>query len=231
LQRVAVVIIFTSIAFYVPAQTSQFGFTLGPNLGSRDLDKTSDYWDRDVQPGLGLNLAVFKVFGGRKKWSFDLGINYTNTVISREAKFRTFGDAATPRSTIAYSTQDDFDRYEARSTFGHLGLFGKLNFSTQGEGLRLIAGIGVNPEIMILNREKIDFLDGDDLIRTSSVKYESGEFNITAIASIGCAFDLTSDLQMRIEPVFRYSILKTTEFRKLYRLWSSGLNCSIVKLF
>ncbi len=65
----------------------------------------------------------------------------------------------------------------------------------------------------------------------NSQQYKFNKFNLSPTISLGIDYTITEKFNFKIEPTFRYGILKIIDAPLISYLWSAGLNMSFYCTF
>jgi hypothetical protein len=104
----------------------------------------------------------------------------------------------------------------------------KIFFRHGEKRIQFISGIGITTNFLIKVTQTniFKYKNGEVERKTEKQPYDFRSINISPTVSFGIAYQLTSKLNLRAEPAFRYGIIKITDTPITAYLWSAGLNFS-----
>jgi len=101
----------------------------------------------------------------------------------------------------------------------------KANFTLGNKKVRFLTSIGIVSNIFIkeTQTEILYFTDRKEKEKDPT-GYEYNKINLSAAISAGIDYKINSRMNLRIEPIFRYGILKINDTPVTGYLWNAGLN-------
>jgi hypothetical protein len=103
----------------------------------------------------------------------------------------------------------------------------KVNFAVGKKKVRFFSSLGLTTNIFIKENQKsfMYYSDHTDKI-TSPANYDYNDSNISPTASVGIDYKINNNMNLRIEPTFRYGVLKIINSPVTGYLYNGGLNIS-----
>ena len=103
----------------------------------------------------------------------------------------------------------------------------KVNFTIGKKKVRFFTSVGVTTNIFI-EETQIGVLVYSDRTerKTSSTNTDYNNVNISPTISVGIDYKINNRMNLRVEPTFRYGVLKITDTPVRDYLYSGGLNIS-----
>ena len=102
----------------------------------------------------------------------------------------------------------------------------KANFAFGNKNIQFISSIGLVANIFINETQKstIEYVNGQRIQRTESTLANYNKVGISPMVSIGVSYKLNAKSILKIEPTFRYGIIKTANTPIAENLWNAGLS-------
>jgi len=193
--------------------------TLKNNDGNPSLDVAIDHRN-DIEKskfgfttGLNLNIRL------SDKVEFQSGLLYSNKgyKIPKQAT-----DFPVPDPSLA-------THFESHANFNYLDIPLKFNFISGMGKVKFIIGAGFAANILLNNSEKVtlSYADGSEKEFDQSDGFDYNKFNISSLVSIGLEYQMKENIFLRMEPTFRYELLKIDDYPVTARLWNLGLNVGV----
>jgi len=100
-----------------------------------------------------------------------------------------------------------------------------INYTRDGERLHFYASGGLISHFLLQADEEVNliFPGGKTEKRNQPSPYTFNRFMLSAQVSAGIALDIGKRIELRIDPVFRYGLLKINDTLVTANLWSAGL--------
>lgn len=97
--------------------------------------------------------------------------------------------------------------YAYVNKFSHFAIPLKLQYIVGGK-VKFIAGIGLQPQMMLRYRKEIEWTDAKDRSYTEVVDYDKNVqlFSLTAIANVGIQYSVTKNVALFLLPELRYQL-------------------------
>jgi hypothetical protein len=156
-----------------------------------------------------------------EKFGIEGGIGYSRFGWDHPLKDLTFGDQIDPRRGFVYSTSADLARpITFRETFHYLDIPVRATVSLGRGKLKWIGSLGVSASILMRASHISIYAEG----RKEYEQHLFGRFNLFPTIGTGLAYRLNDRHELRLEPTFRYGMLKITDQPITGYLWSAGVN-------
>lgn len=205
-----------------------FGINGSPDYCFRDYVNTTDdptfdqfvinYNDIEI-PKLGFSIGASACYVINHRYSIDAGLQFSDKGY-RTHKFEYY---------LPYP-QASGGPYVFRSVshYNYLDIPLRFNMTFGQRKLKFIAGIGITTNVLLSTASTtIQYVDGDrerDHVSGSEFEADFNRLNLSPAISAGIACNITEQMQLRIEPTFRYGVLKTSDAPLTDYLYSAGLN-------
>lgn len=182
-------------------------------------------------PKLGSTNGINLIYNFSKTIGLGSGILISNQGYqSNTMGLLTFGDLIDPRrgSGLFESSNTLPERVSIIDNLYYLDLPLKLNLTFGSKGFRFITALGITSNFLLRNSQtiKISYTDGTKEKSTKTSLESYRQVNISPMLSIGVEKKIKERHFIRIEPTFRYGLLKIIDTPVSARLWSLGLNLS-----
>ena len=103
----------------------------------------------------------------------------------------------------------------------------KANFTIGKKKVRFFTSVGVTTNIFIKETQTSVLVYSDHTTRkTNPTSYDYKRVNISPTISVGIDYKINSRMNLRVEPTFRYGVLKIIDAPVTGYLYSGGLNIS-----
>ncbi len=201
--------------------------TLKNNNGSSSADAVIEMRNKYEAAKPGFTAGLNFVFNLKQKFGIEMGIQFSNKGYKETIDNLTFGSAIDPRRGFVYSTTGK-PLTEIIFTYNdyYIDVPVKANFVFGKKKLRAIASLGIVAnffiEETIITTKK--YADGTKDNNSQKSTDDYNKFNLSPMVSFGVDWKLSSKSSLRIEPVFRYGVLKIIDTPVTAYLWNTGLN-------
>ncbi len=103
----------------------------------------------------------------------------------------------------------------------------KVNFTIGKKKVRFFTSVGVTTNIFIKETQKSVWVYSDRTDKkTSPTNFDYNKVNISPTVSVGIHYKINDRMNLRVEPTFRYGVLKIIDTPVTAYLYSGGLNIS-----
>jgi len=143
-----------------------------------------------------------------KHISIETGIQYSKKDFETKTTGLTFGDTIDRRRGFVYHVNEN-DLY----TYHYLDIPLKANFVFGKNKTRFITSVGLTTNILVK-------------ATSSFISDNYTRINFSPTVSCGIDYKINDKMFFRIEPTFRYGILKMTDTPVTQYIWNAGLNLS-----
>jgi len=204
----------------------QFGISVSPDVCFRTLKSNDGSSATDVlidqrndmetiKPGYtpGLNVC----FNIKKFVGLETGIQYSNQGYQTE------------KQDLVYLQPDPILPSQLKYVYNYhcIGIPVKVNFTKGEKKVRFFTSVGLTTNIFIKETQTTFsyFSDHTDK-KTSQTSFDYNKVNISPTLSVGIDYKINDRMNLRVEPTFRYGVLKIIDTPVTGYLYSAGLNFS-----
>jgi hypothetical protein len=207
--------------------------TLKNNDGSQLSSTIVDLYNKIEVAKFGFTGGVNVCYIITKHISVGLGVQYSNKGFQDKESALTFGDKIDRRRGFAYNTNPSNANLPTSGkiiyTYNYLDIPLKVNFVVGKKKVRFISSIGLTTNLLI--NSKNTFVGQDSTGKSikdsgSSTTSTYNRINLSPTVSCGIDYKINNKMFFRVEPTFRYGIVKMTETPVTQYLWNAGLNIS-----
>lgn len=197
------------------------------NDGSSTSEAILKLRNSNERQKLGYSAGLNFIFNLRKKIGIEIGVQYSNKGYQTKMQDLTFASMIDPRHGFVYNTSGPTP---TRGKFiyndYYLDIPLKVNFIFGKKKIRFITSAGATTNVFIkeTTTSVLEYEDGSHTRKTSSSTYDYNQFNISPLISVGIDWKLNEKNNLRIEPTFRYGVLKIIDAPLTGYLWNAGLN-------
>lgn len=216
----------------------QIGINFSPDfcfrtLKNNDPNSLNDYIFKsrnERETGkLGYTTGLNVIFNLKKNIGIEAGIQFSNKGYQTKMQDLTFGSAIDPRRGFTYNASGAAPiRAQFIYNDYYIDIPLKANFIFGKKKIRFISSAGLTTNIFIkeTSTSVIEYNDGTSDKKSQSTTDDYNRVNISPIVSLGIDWKLNSKSNLRIEPTFRYGVLKIIDAPITDYLWNAGLNIS-----
>jgi len=202
--------------------------TLKNNDGSSSSSMTIDLRDKNEEPKFGYTAGLNLRYNFSKHLGIEAGVQYSNKGYASKKIELTFGDMIDPRYGFVYTNNGTAEPTKAKFlyNFNYLDLPVRAIFSFGEKRIHFVTSIGVTTNIFIkaIQTSVLEYENGDTKRETQNYPDEFKSLNISPTVSAGVDFRISNKLNMKVEPTFRYGLLKIIGTPITAYLWNGGLN-------
>lgn len=166
---------------------------------------------------LGYTFGINTLFNLNKHVALETGINYSNKGYQ------------TNMQVLYYFQYDPAFPQKMKSIYNYhyIDIPMKANFILGKKKLRFISSIGLTTNVFIKETSTSVLVYSDKTERNSSAtNFNYNRFNLSPSIGLGIDYQLNDKMNLRIEPSFRYGILKIIDAPVTGYLFNAGLNLS-----
>jgi len=163
----------------------------------------------------------------KKNIGIELGIQFSNKGYQANVENLTFGDLIDPRRGFVYTTLLP-TKVRFIYNYYYFDIPLKINYIFGKKKIRFITSAGLATNIFIKETLSsiIDYSDGTSEKYSQQSSDENNTVNLSPFVSAGIDYKLNERNNLRIEPTFRYGVLKINNYPISDYLWNAGLNIS-----
>lgn len=211
-----------------PKPKTLIGFSFSPDYSFRSLKNTSgnnalnplvDSRNKIEIPKFGYTTGLNACFNLSQFISIETGILFSNRGYS------------TKKQELVYATPEPnpISKAQFNYTYQYISIPVKAKFSFGKQNLRLIAGMGLQANLLLTTKEisKFEYATGVKSRSSSSSTAGFNKVDISPLVSLGVDAKLNNKMNLFIEPTFRYGIIKTKDAPIKENLWNVGLNLGV----
>lgn len=204
----------------------QLGISFSPDLCYRTLvnndgsagELVINSRNKNEQPKMGYTAGIIVGYTFKPGVALQTGLQLSNKGYRRKALDLVFEQPG----------MDNPTRAEFTYRYHYLEIPLLLNFSLGENKLHLVAGAGITTGFLLnaSQRVSLEYADGRTV---KNVQDASGTFkkvNISPTISLGLDYRLSALIHLRVEPTFRYGLIKMMDTPISERLWNTGLKIS-----
>jgi len=203
----------------------QLGINISPDYCFRTLNNGSSI---DETGKLGYTAGLNMNYNFNKNIGIGLGIHYSIKGYKTSMNALSYGDMIDPNYGFIYDPSHTGANIKYIYNFHYLDIPLKVNFVTGKKKIRFITSVGLTTNVFIKETATrvIEYQDGTHNRKTHVSNYNYNTINLSPTASFGIDWKLNSKNNLRIEPTFRYGVLKIINAPVTGYLWNAGLNVS-----
>ena len=205
----------------------QIGINISPDICFRTL-KNNDgsstsvglmksHNDREttkISYTTGLNFC----FNIIKSISLETGFQYSNKGFQTKMMDLTF--SGPPSTTLPTKSKSIYN-------FHYIDIPIKMNFSFGKNKIGFFTSVGIITNILIKNDQTMVLVYSDKTEKaTNPIIGNFKALNLSPIISIGVDYKINERMNLRVEPIFRYGVMKIIDAPVTEYLWNGGLNIS-----
>lgn len=191
--------------------------TLKNNDGSRSSDLTIDQRNKKETVKFGYTTGLNVCFNIKKFVGLETGLQYSNKGYQTKKQDLIF---AQPEPSLPKQSKFIYH-------FHTIDIPVKVNFTIGQKKVRFFTSVGVTTNIFIKETETSFFYYSDHTDKkTSQTRFDYSKVNISPTISVGIDYKINSRMNLRVEPTFRYGVLKIIDTPVTGYLYSGGLNIS-----
>ncbi|MCC6683622.1 MAG: PorT family protein [Bacteroidia bacterium] len=189
--------------------------TLKNNDGSSSSDHIIQLNNENETVKIGYTAGLNICFNIKNSVGLETGIQYSNK--GYQTKFR----------NLILIQPDPNSPYKAKFIYNmhYIDIPVKANFTYGDKKVRFFTSAGITTNIFIKATSTSVLIYSDRIDRkTTPVNTKIKKVNISPTLSVGIDYKINSRMSLRVEPTFRYGVLKTTDTPVTDYLYSSGIN-------
>jgi len=202
--------------------------TLKNNDGSSLASMIIDVRDESEVYKIGYTAGFNLCYTLTKKLGIELGVQYSNKGYAFKNSALIFGDAIDPRYGIVTLPNSSATPTKAHITYNHhyLDVPVRAIFSFGKKRIHVVASLGVTTNILLSSTQTstLEFANGDTQSETYDQQNDFNSLNISPSISLGADYRISNKINLRVEPTFRYGLLKISDTRVTAYLWNAGMN-------
>ncbi len=198
--------------------------------GNSNLDGIVESFEKLQIGKFGYSTGVNLSYNVSNRFGLEAGIQYSNKGFATEKMDLFFGDQIDPRYGFTYDSISGSTPSGAQSLYSYhyLDIPLRAYWIVGEKRMKFIASLGVTTNILLKATQtfKIKYDNGDTEVKTTEQSYDYRAINISPTASVGIVYRLSNSFDLRLEPTFRYGVIKINDEPIARYLWNAGLNFS-----
>jgi hypothetical protein len=192
---------------------------------SENADLVTALRDKNETVKLGYTTGLNLVYNFNKRFGVEIGAQFSNK--GYRTKKMNYGDPIDSRNGFNFPPPNN-EPVSGKFIYNnyYIDVPLKVNFILGKKKIRFISSAGFATNIFIKETSKLilDYDDGSTEKRINSTPFDYNRINISLMISAGIDWKINSKNNLRVEPTFRYGVLKTIDAPVTAYLWSAGLN-------
>jgi hypothetical protein len=206
----------------------QIGLNISPDICYRHIFATEgneniftttliNLRNSSEKPKLGYSGGLCVVYRYNPKLSFQAGFNYANLGFKSEI------------AGFIGPVEEDFPlSAKYIDNFQYLEVPAKVNFIFGENRLQYTIGAGLSSAYLMETKHTVVSYYADSTTREHNQNQDPYKpFNLFATLNVGLLYQLSNKWQLKLEPTFRYGLLKTSDTPVSGRLYNFGLSSGI----
>lgn len=201
--------------------------TLQNTDGSSTTDMIIDLRNDNESPKFSYSTGLSFCYNLTRHWGIETGLQYSNKGFKFVNSDPTFSDQIDPRYGFIYTPQGPTPtKITFIYNFNYLDIPLRTIFTVGNRKVRFISSVGITTNILIsaTNTSIVEYENADTDRKTQEQGYDYKTVNFSPTASVGIDWQLCDKFNLRVEPTFRYGLLKIIDAPITEYLWSGGLN-------
>ena len=206
------------------------GVNFAPEISYRTIHNNggnSDNWlvkfrDSIEIPKFGFTTGINFDYIVSKHISIEAGIQYSNKGYQTKESALVFDNPRGGGYNIPISGKFIY-------TYNYLDIPLKVNFAFGKKKTQFITSVGLTTNILLkaTNTFVGKYSNGTPIGNSSNITDEYNRINLSPTISCGIQYNLSNKLFFKIEPTFRYGVLKMADAPITQYIWNAGLNLSL----
>ncbi len=200
----------------------QLGINFSPDVAFRSLSGEGNMITSVETPKMSYTTGASFVYNLTEKIGLETGLQYTNKGYGTESMY---SPIISP--TMGYIGAVEFNYIYS---YHYLAIPLKANFLLGNKKVKFIGSIGVDTWLFLnATKKTIQYVNNNkDMSSRTIEEVEFRKINISPIISAGIDWKLSEKLNLRIEPNFKYGLIKTTYNSQISdKLHSTGVNFAL----
>ncbi len=212
------------------------GVTVSPDICYRTLENDGssstaplimDSLNDRESPKFSYSTGLSLCYNLTRHWAIETGLLYSNKGFAFVNSDPTFGDQIDPRYGFIYTSGGSTPtKIIFIDNFNYLDIPLRTIFTVGNRKVRFISSLGITTNILInaTGTSVVKYANGDTDRNTQEQPYDYKKVNFSPTVSMGIDWQLCDKFNLRVEPTFRYGLLKIIDAPITAYLWSGGLN-------
>ena len=191
--------------------------TLKNNDGSASSNLVIDQRNKNETVKVGYTLGLNVCFNIKKFVGLEAGIQYSNKGYQTKKQDLAFGQ---PNPSLPNQSKFVYD-------YHCIDIPVKVNFTIGKKKVRLFTSVGLTTNVFIKETQtSFWYYSNHTDKKTNTANYDYNKVNLSPMVSVGIDYKINGRMNLRVEPTFRYGVLKIINAPVTGYLYSGGLNIS-----
>lgn len=202
--------------------------TLKNNGGNSFTDIIIKQRNKDETVKAGYTTGLNVCFNIKKFVGIETGIQYSNKGFQIKQRDAVFGSQLPPGTPLPQEQDEKLpNKIGFVYNFHYIDIPVKANFTIGKKKVRFFTSIGLVTNIFIKETSTTILKYSDHTERKAgTINYNHNSVNISPVIGAGIDYKINNRMNLRIEPTFRYGVLKTVKAPVEEHLYNGGLNIS-----
>ena len=214
-----------------------FGITVSPDLcyrtlinndGSSYSSAVMEVRQKNEEPKFGFTTGLNACFNFSEKLGIEGGLLYSNKGYAFKNAGLTFGNMIDPRYGFIYPDSGLTEPVQVTFLYNYIYLDVPVRviYSFGEKRTHVVMSVGITTGFLLNTTQTsvIEYQNGDTNRQTRSQDTDFNTVNLSATCSAGLDYRVSTVLNIRAEPTFRYGLLRITDTPVSEYLWNAGLN-------
>ena len=201
--------------------------TLINNDGSSLSSTIVSMYNNIDKPKFGYTSGISVGYKLSKHISIESGVLYSNKGYQTAEMELTFGYMIDRRRGFVYPSSPPEGRGRIIYRYNYLDIPLRVNFVFGKKKLHIISSVGITTNLLVSATNTFVGKDVHGNIISSSSSNTTSSYNrvnLSPMVSCGIEYTINPRMFFRIEPTFRYGILKLSDTPVTQYLWNAGIN-------
>ena len=202
--------------------------TLESTTGSSISNSIIDWRNESEEFKIGYTAGLNFCYNISKNFGIESGVQYSNKGFALSASNFTYAEMIDPRYGFTYPTNGTIGPKKVKfiDNYHYLDVPVRAIFSFGEKRISFVASIGVTTNILInaTQTNVFEYENGDTKRNTVDQPNDYNPINLTPTFSVGIDYKISKKINLRVEPMFRYGLLKIIDTPVTAYLWNGGLN-------
>ena len=220
----------SAAAFEKPMRFS-VGVNVSPDYTYRRLTNNDGSSSSDVIIGLrdkletakaGYTIGICALLRKSARLGFEIGLQYSNKGYAFGKTDLVFSPVIDPRYNLPYSTGPIYT--VVNYNYHYLDIPVRVIYNLGGRKIKFIASVGVATNVLV-NAPPTAIFEGDTSGTGAQAGqgYEFRKLNLSPHVALGFNYRVSENVDLCVEPTFRYGLLKIIDAPITGYLWNAGL--------
>ena len=202
--------------------------TLKSTDGSSISNTIIDLRNKNEEYKIGYTAGLNICYTISKNLGIEAGIQYSNKGFALSASNFTYAEMIDPRYGITYPTNGTIGPKKVKfiDNYHYIDVPIRAIYCFGEKRISFVASIGVTTNILInaTQTNVLEYENGDIKRDNVDRPYDFNPINLTPTVSVGMDYKINKKINLRVEPTFRYGLLRIIEAPITTYLWNGGLN-------